>query len=77
MERKRRKEIKAEQCSGLLDKPGPDLREPLHVLNGLRDIPYLACIDHEHIPRWPCVLSFDAAWARGFRRLVGSSMTSG
>jgi len=33
------------------------------------DIPYLVFINYEHIPRWPRVLSFDAARARGFPSL--------
>jgi len=72
MERKRRKDIKAERtCQGLLDKSGLDLREPLHILNSLRDIPDLVRINHKHIPRWLRVLSFDAARVPSLRRVSG------
>jgi len=72
MERKRWKDIRQNvlvRCSGLLDKPGLDLREPLRILNSLRDIPDLVRINHKHIPRWPRVLFFDAARAQGFPSL--------
>ena len=75
MEQKRRKDMKAERTrQGLLDKPGLDLREPLHKPNSPRDIPDLVRINHKHIPRWLRVLSFDAARARGrpsLRRISG------
>jgi len=51
------------QFFGSLDKPGLDLRKPLHILNRLRDVPYLVRINQKHRPR---VLSVDAAQARGF-----------
>jgi len=53
------------RCSGPLDEPRLDLREPLDITNSLRDVPYLVRINHKHIPHWPHVLSFDAARARG------------
>jgi len=57
------------RCSGLLDKPGLDIRKPLHILDSLLDTPYLVRINHKYIPRWPRVLSFDAAPTRGFSSL--------
>ena len=67
------------RSSRLLDKPGFDLRELLHILNSLWDIPYLVRIDHEDTARRPCVLPFDAARERVFPscREVGRIVNDG
>jgi len=41
------------RCSGLLDKPGLDLRKLLHIPNSPLDIPYMVRINHKHIPVGP------------------------
>jgi len=75
----RYKAERTRQVQWAFDKPGLDLREPLHIVNSLRDIPNLVRINHKHIPRWPRVLSFDAARARGFPSLrqVGGVVNDG